>query len=221
VSDSSQSRSSLRPDTAPSRKGLKVLLVIGDGAEVMDTLFPFYRLGEDFRVVVAGPEKRTYHLVIHELADGWDITQERPGYHLDSDVAFRDVETEEYVALVLPGGRAPEYLRYDSDLIRIVQELFAQNKPVASICHGIEILGAADVIEDREVTTIPKCRFDATACGAIHTGDPVVRSGNLLCARGKKDMSAWMKQFTEMIDDYLNTNDDVVACRSVDHRGAQ
>ena len=203
MSNSSPKRSSLRPDSTPNRGRPTVLLVIGDGAEVMDTLFPFYRLGEDFQVVVAAPEKRTYHLVIHELTDGWDITQERPGYHLGSDVAFRDVEAAEYVALVLPGGRAPEYLRYDSDLIRIVRELFAQNKPVASVCHGIEILGAADVIQGREVTTIPKCRFDATVCGAVYTGNPVVRSKNLICARGKKDMSEWMKQFTRMIQDYL------------------
>ena len=206
MQDSSQGRSSLRPDTTTSQNRPKVLLVIGDGAEVMDTLFPFYRLGEDFQVVVAGPEKRTYHLVIHELVDGWDITQERPGYHLSSDVAFRDVKTEDYVALVLPGGRAPEYLRYDSDLIRIVREMFAQNKPVASICHGIEILGTADVIEARQVTTIPKCRFDATVCGAVHTGDPVVRCENLICARGKKDMSGWIKQFVGMIEDYLKAH---------------
>ena len=204
MSDSSPSQSSLRPDTAPSRNRPRVLLVIGDGAEVMDTLFPFSRLGEDLQVVVAGPEKRTYHLVIHELADGWDITQERPGYHLDSDMAFRDVETAEYVALVLPGGRAPEYLRYDSDLICIVRDLFARNKPVASICHGIEILGAADVIQGREVTTIPKCRFDATSCGGVFVTDPVVRDGNLLCARGKKDISPWMKQFVRMIKTQLS-----------------
>jgi protease I len=108
-----------------------VLLVIGDGAEVMDTLFPFYRLGEDFQVVVAGPEKRTYHLVIHELVDGWDITRERSGYHLDSDVAFRDVETDDYVALVLPGGRAPEYLRYDSG------SRGDHNSQVSLRCHGL------------------------------------------------------------------------------------
>lgn len=206
MQDSSQGRSSLRPDTTTSRNRPQVLLVIGDGAEVMDTLFPFYRLGEDFQVVVAGPEKRTYHLVTHELRDGWDITQERPGYHLNSDVAFRDVEADDYVALVLPGGRAPEYLRYDTDLIRIVRELFVQNKPVASICHGIEILGTADVIQGREVTTIPKCRFDATVCGAVYKGDPVVRSENLICARGKKDMSGWMKQFARMIEDYLKVH---------------
>jgi protease I len=205
MQNSSQGRSSLRPDTTNQNKP-KVLLVIGDGAEVMDTLFPFYRLGEDFQVVVAGPEKRTYHLVIHELADEWDITQERQGYHLNSDVAFRDVEADDYVALVLPGGRAPEYLRYDSDLMCITQDFFAKEKPVASICHGIEILATADVIRGRQVTTIGKCRFDAQACGAEYKDIPVVRSGNLLCARGKKDMSGWMKQFARMIEDYLKVH---------------
>ena len=200
-----QGRSSLRPDATADRNRPKVLLVIGDGAEVMDTLFPFYRLGEDFQVVVTGPEKRTYHLVIHELADGGDITQERQGYHLVADTAFRDVDPEDYVALVLPGGRAPEYLRYDPDLIRITKEFFAKDKPVASICHGIEILATADVIAGRQVTTIGKCRFDAQVCGAEYSDTSVVHSGNLLCARGKKNMSAWMKQFAAMIDDYLKS----------------
>ncbi len=190
-----------QPDAARNQGKPKVLLVIGDGAEVMDTLFPLYRLGEDYQVAVTAPEKRTYHLVIHERSEGWDITEERPGYRLGADLAFHDIEEDQYVALVLPGGRAPEYLRYDADLIRIIKAFFAHNKPVASICHGIEILGTADVIRGREVTTIPKCRFDAQVCGALYREEPVVRSGNLICARGKKDMSDWMKQFSGMIAD--------------------
>ena len=195
----------LKPDTARNQDKPMVLLVIGDGAEVMDTLFPLYRLGEDYQVVVTAPEKRTYHLVIHERSEGWDITEERPGYRLGADLAFHDIEEDQYVALVLPGGRAPEYLRYDADLIRITQAFFTHDKPVASICHGIEILGAADVILGREVTTIPKCRFDAQVCGALYQEEPVVRSGNLICARAKKDMSDWMKQFNHMIADYAET----------------
>ena len=181
----------------------KVLLVVGDGAEVMDTLYPFFRLGESYRVVVAAPQRRRYHLVIHELAEGWDITQERAGYHLESEIAFQEVAAEDYVALVLPGGRAPEYLRYDADLIRVTRHFFTANKPVASICHGIEILATADVLRGRQVTTIPKCRFDATVCGAEYLEAPVVRCGNLICARGKKDMSPWMQQFVPMIEDQL------------------
>jgi protease I len=177
----------------------KVLLVVGDGSEVLDTMAPYYRLGEEYEVVVAAPERRTYHLVQHELAPDWDITVERPGYHLDSDIAFRDVNPDDYVALVLPGGRAPEYLRYDPDLIRIVRDFFEKKKPVASICHGIEILAAADVIRGLEVTTIPKCRFDGEVCGARYLDQPVVVSGNLVCARGKKDISPWMRAFLKLL----------------------
>ncbi len=178
----------------------KVLLVIGDGSEVLDTMVPYYRLGEEYEVVVAAPEKRTYHLVQHEMEPEWDITAERPGYHLDSQLAFRDVAPDEYVALVLPGGRAPEYLRYDPDLMRIVKDFFAGKKPVASVCHGIEILAAADVIRGLEVTTVPKCRFDAEICGGKFLDQPVVVSGNLVSARGKKDISAWMRAFVRIVE---------------------
>src|SRR5205085_1737172 len=95
----------------------KVLMPIGDASEVLDTMYPYFRLPEDgFEVVVAGPEARLFHMVLHEVppdADPpWDITQERPGYHLRATVAFRDVKPEEFAGLFLSGGRAPEYLRY-------------------------------------------------------------------------------------------------------------
>jgi protease I len=188
-----------KPDPAGRPGHVKVLLVVGDGAEVLDTLVPLYRLGEEYQVVVAGPEKRAYHLVIHERSAEWDITEERPGYRLETDAAFRDIRPDDYTGLVLPGGRAPEYLRYDSHLLGIVRSFFDRRRPVASICHGIEILGAAGVLNDREVTTIPKCRFDAEVCGAHYREEPVVRCGHLICARGKKDMSGWMKQFVQML----------------------
>ncbi len=182
----------------------KVLIVVGDGAEVLDTMGPYYRLGEDYQVVIAAPEKDSYNLVIHELDVGWDITQERRGYRIESDIAFRDVNPDDYVALVLPGGRAPEYIRYDKDLIRITQSFFEKKKPVASICHGIEILATADVIDGKKVTTIPKCRFDATCVGGVYVTDPVIQDYNLFCARGKKDISPWMKQFVAMIEEYIS-----------------
>ena len=143
----------------------KVLLVIGDAAEVFDTLYPLHRIREDgYQVLIAAPEKRVYHLVMHDTHPDWDITVESPGYKLSADVAFRDVRAEEYVGLVLSGGRAPEYLRYDNDLLRVVRYFFTKNLPVASVCHGIEIVAAADVIRGRTVTTVAKCRFDAEVC---------------------------------------------------------
>ena len=181
----------------------KVLIVVGDGAEVLDTMGPYYRLGEDYQVVIAAPAVDSYNLVIHELDVGWDITKERQGYRIESDIAFKDINPDDYVALILPGGRAPEYLRYDKDLIRLTKSFFEKKKPVASICHGIEILATADVLKGKKATTIPKCRFDITSCGGIYVTNPVVQDGNLICARGKKDISPWMKQFVGMIEEYI------------------
>jgi protease I len=194
-------RSSIKGDLKANQP--KVLIIIGDGAEVLDTMGPYYRLGEDYNVHLAAPEVDSYNLVTHELIPGWDITQEKAGYRMESDIAFKDVNPAEFIALVLPGGRAPEYLRYDKDLIKITQHFFEEKKPVASICHGIEILATAGVLADKKVTTIPKCRFDVTVAGGIYVTDPVIRDGNLLCCRGKKDISPWMKRFTFMIQEYL------------------
>jgi len=143
----------------------KVLLPIGDGSEVLDTMYAYYRIAEDdFEVVVAGPKARYYHLVMHEVPPNsdvpWDITRELPGYHLKAEVAFRDIDPRQFAGLYLSGGRAPEYLRYDQHLMRITRHFFEANKPVASLCHGVEILSASGSIRNRTATTIPKCAMD-------------------------------------------------------------
>jgi protease I len=177
----------------------KVLLVIGDGAEVTDTIVPLYRLAEDFEVVKAGVARRTYNLVQHHHDPNWDITIETPGYTLESDIAFSEVDPAEYVGLVLPGGRAPEFLRYDQDLLRLTRYFFEHKMPVASICHGIEILAAADVIRGLRVTTIPRCRLDAEFSGATYVSEGLVIDGNLYCCRFKRECAPWMKAFTEAL----------------------
>lgn len=178
----------------------KILLVIGDAAEVLDTFYPLHRLQEDgYQVDVAGPAKRVYHLVLHERPAGWDITEERPGYKLAADVAFKDANPDEYAGLVISGGRAPEYIRYDADLIRITKAFFASNKPVASVCHGIEIVAAADVIRGRDVTTVAKCKLDCEFSGGRYVDREVVVSGNLVTARTWHDNPAWMREFIKLL----------------------
>ena len=174
----------------------KVLLVIGDAAEATDTLYPYFRVQEDgYRCVVAAPEKRIYHLVLHDPHPDWDITVESAGYRLASDIAFRDVVASEYLGLVITGGRAPEYLRYDEDLMRLTRHFFAANKPVGVVCHGIEIVAAADVIREKRVTTVRKCRYDAERAGGKYVDQPVVVDGNLVSARTFWDNAPWMRQF--------------------------
>lgn len=178
----------------------RVLVVVGDGAEVVDTLVPFYRLSEDYAVDIAAPAVRTYHMVQHHHAADWDITIETPGYDIDATIAFSEVDPARYLGLVLPGGRAPEFLRYDQELIRIVQHFFETGKPVASICHGIEILAAADVIRGRAVTTIPRCRLDAELAGAVYVEEGLVISENLYCCRFKRECAPWMKAFVAALE---------------------
>jgi protease I len=178
----------------------KVLLVIGDAAELFDTFYPLYRIREDgHQVLVAAPEKRLYHLVQHEKPDGWDITQESAGYHLASDIAFRDIKPEAYDGIVLSGGRAPEYIRYDQDLIRCVRYLYQKGAPIASVCHGIEILATADVIRGKKITTVKKCRFDAEVVGATYLDQELVVDGNLICARTWHDNHVWMREFMRQL----------------------
>ncbi len=179
----------------------KVLLVIGDAAEVTDTLYPYYRIPEDgYEIVVAGPEKRVYHLVQHDVHPDWDITVESKGYNFASDIAFCDVNADAYLGLVVSGGRAPEYLRYDEDLMQITQDFAAAGKPIASVCHGIEILAKAGIIEGKTVTTVAKCRYDAQVCGATYVDEPVVVDGNIVTARTFHDNTEWMREFMKVLN---------------------
>jgi len=178
----------------------KVLIVIGDATEVLDTMYPYFRLPEDgFEAVVAAPEVKLYHMVLHEQPPGWDITQETAGYHLQSDIAFRDINPEEYAGLFVSGGRAPEYIRYDKDLLRVTKHFFEHNKPVASVCHGIEIVAAADCIRGRTVTTVAKCALDAEFSGATFVDESTVVDGNLVTARTWHDNTPFMKEFIKML----------------------
>jgi protease I len=188
----------------PSGEGAimaKVLLVIGDAAEVLDTFYPLHRLQEDgHEVVVAGPAKRVYHLVLHERPEGWDITRESPGCHLAADIAFRDVRPEEYAGMIISGGRAPEYLRYDQDLLRIVRHLDGRGLPIGSVCHGIEIVAAAGILQGRTVTTVAKCRFDAEGGGGEYVDRPVVVSRNLVSARTWHDNPPFLREFLKLLN---------------------
>jgi protease I len=182
----------------------QILMPVGDATEAVDTLYPFFRVAEDgYRAVIAGPEARMYHMVLHEVPPSakvpWDITEERPGYHIQAEVAFRDVDPTKFAGLFVSGGRAPEYLRYDKDLLRITRHFFETNKPVAVVCHGIEIVSAAGVIKGRTVTTVAKCALDAEQGGAKYVDRPVVVDGNLVTARTWHDYATFMKEFMKQV----------------------
>jgi protease I len=176
----------------------KVLIIVGDASETLDTLYPFYRLQEDgFEPVVAAPEKRVYQMVLHEVRPGWTITREWEGYQIRADVAFKEIRPDEYVGIFFSGGRAPEYIREDEDLLRVTRWFFEHNRPIASVCHGVEIPARAGCVKGRRMATVPKCKFDLEVCGGIFVNEPCVIDGSLVSGRTFHDhgkyMGAWMK----------------------------
>ncbi|MFN8710000.1 MAG: DJ-1/PfpI family protein [Planctomyces sp.] len=182
----------------------KILMPIGDATEVMDTLYPVFRLQEEgFEVVIAGPEARLYHGVMHEIPPDtlipWDITREQPAYHVRATVAFRDVRAEDYFGVLFSGGRAPEYLRYDQHLMAITRHFFDAKKPIAMLCHGVEIPAAAGCLVGRKATTVPKCALDITMVGGTYINEPVVVDDNLISARGWPENGPFLKEFCRLL----------------------
>jgi len=180
----------------------KVLIIVGDASETLDTLYPFYRLQEDgFHPVVAGPEKRTFQMVMHEVRPGWTITREWEGYQIDAQVSFDEVHPEEYAGIFFSGGRAPEYIRDHPDLIRITQWFFDNDKPIASVCHGVEIPARADRVKGRRMATVPKCKFDLEICGGIFVDEACVVDRNLVSGRTFHDNGKYFGAFMKLLNE--------------------
>jgi protease I len=183
----------------------KVLIVVGDASETVDTLYPYYRLIEDgFEPVVAAPEKRRYNMVMHEVKPGWTITREWEGYTIQADAAFHEIQPEhynQYAGIFFSGGRAPEYIRYDEDLVRLTRHFFEVDKPIGCICHGVEIPAYAGCVVGRRIATVEKCRYDLEVCGGIFVNEPCVVDRNLVSGRTYHDhgyyMGTWIKLLIE------------------------
>src|SRR5688572_6985973 len=180
----------------------KVLIIVGDATETVDTLYPFYRVIEaDMTPVIAAPELRRYQMVLHEVKPGWTITKEWEGYSIMADIAFKDIKPEEYLGIFFSGGRAPEYIREDEALLNITRHFFEKNKPIASVCHGVEIPARAGCVKGRRMATVGKCKFDLEVCGGIYVNEPCVIDRNLVSGRTYHDhgryMGAWMRLLDE------------------------
>ncbi len=182
----------------------KALIIIGDASETLDTMYPYHRLIEaGIKPVVAAPEKRRYQMVMHEVKPGWTITKEWEGYTIDVDIAFADVKEEEYLGIFFSGGRAPEYIRYDPNLIRITKYFFAENKPIASVCHGVEIPAHADCVRGRRMATVPKCKFVLEVCGGTFVDEACVVDGNLVSGRTFHDNGYYLGPWIKMLEEEM------------------
>ena len=178
----------------------KVLFPIGDATETVDTLYPLYRVQEDgFEPVVAAPEMRLYQMVMHEIKPGWTITKEWEGYTLQPNITFAAIRPEDYVGVFFSGGRAPEYIREDENLIRATQWFFDHQKPVGSVCHGVEIPARADRVRGRRMATVAKCQFDLEICGGTFVNEPCVIDGNLVSGRTYHDHPHYVHEWVRLL----------------------
>ena len=150
----------------------KILIITGDGGEAYETWFAVHRFQEaGYETRVAAPSKRRLHLVMHDFEPGWDTYKEGPGYAIESDLTFDEVKVEDYAAVLVLGGRAPEYLRHDPRVLHLVRAFDKAGKWVFAICHGVQILAAAGMITGRRVTAYENCRWEIESAGATFITD--------------------------------------------------
>ena len=159
----------------------KILIVTGDAGEAYEALYAVHRFQEEnWSTAVAAPSVRRLNLVMHDFEPGWDTYVERRGYGMDADLSFDQVKVAEYEAILILGGRAPEYLRNDARLLDIVREFDAQQKWIFAICHGVQILATAGLTKGKRVTCYHNVRVDAELAGGIFVDQQAVRDGRIV-----------------------------------------
>lgn len=183
----------------------RILLLAGDYAEDYETMVPFQTLlAVGHTVHAVCPDKKAGEQVktaIHDF-EGAQTYSEKPGHNFTLNATFAEVKAEDYDALVIPGGRAPEYLRLNPKVLDLVRHFFNANKPVAAVCHGAQILAAAGVLQGRKCSAYPACAPEVREAGGDYADIPVdqaVTQGNLVTAPAWPAHPAWMGQFLKLL----------------------
>ncbi|MBK8501713.1 MAG: DJ-1/PfpI family protein [Saprospiraceae bacterium] len=160
----------------------QVMIVTGDAGESYETLYAKHRLEEAGYIGhVVAPVKKMLNLVIHDFEPGWDTYKESPGYKVTADYSFAEVNSDDYDAILLLGGRAPEYLRHNHLLLQLVQDFHTADKWIFSICHGIQILLAAGLAPGKKLTSYEHIRYEVESNGGIYCNtQEAVRDGKIV-----------------------------------------
>ncbi len=183
----------------------RILLLAGDYAEDYETMVPFQTLlavGHTVHAVCPGKKPGDHvKTAVHDF-EGAQTYSEKPGHNFALNADFNAVKPEDYDALVIPGGRAPEYLRLNPRVLDIVRHFFSAGKPVAAVCHGAQILAAAGVLQGRKCSAYPACAPEVRAAGGVYAEIPVdqaVTEGNLVSAPAWPAHPAWLGQFLKLL----------------------
>ncbi len=185
----------------------KILFLVGDFVEDYEVMVPFQMLlmvGHACHAVCPGKKSgESVATAIHDF-EGHQTYSEKPGHRFQLNADFENIDPKAYDALVIPGGRAPEYLRLNPQLIKIVQHFSEANKPIAAVCHGPQILAAAGVLKGRQCSCYPACQAEVTLGGGTYIEpssgyDSAHTEGNLVTAPAWPAHPAWMRQFLTLL----------------------
>lgn len=183
----------------------KILMITGDFTEDYETMVPFQTLlAVGHSVDAICPDKvagDTVATAIHDFEGDQTYTEKR-GHNFALNATFADINPADYDALVIPGGRAPEYLRLNADVLEMVRHFFTTNKPVAAVCHGAQLLAAAGVLQDRQCSAYPACMPEINQSGGIFAEiaiDAAITDGNLVTAPAWPAHPAWLAQFMALL----------------------
>ncbi|EFE08012.1 DJ-1/PfpI family protein [Citrobacter youngae] len=183
----------------------KILMLVGDYAEDYETMVPFQALQMlGHRVDAVCPDKSQGDYVqtaIHDF-DGAQTYSEKPGHRFTLNANFAEARAADYDALLIPGGRAPEYLRLNPDVIQLVQDFNSAGKPIAAVCHGPQLLAAAGVLENRTCSAYPACAPEVRLSGGHYADigiDQAHVDGNLVTAPAWPAHPQWLAKFVEVL----------------------
>ncbi len=189
----------------------RILMLVGDFVEDYEVMVPFQTLQTVGHVVhavcpgkKAGDKVRT---AVHDF-EGDQTYSEKPGHNFALNATFEGTDASQYDALVVPGGRAPEYLRLNARVLDIVRHFFSANKPVAAICHGPQILAAAGVLKGRTCSAYPAVGPDIGVCGGTFADVPIDGAhtdGNLVTAPAWPAHPAWLRAFLKLLGTKIET----------------
>ena len=180
-----------------------ILILTGDGGESYETLYAKHRFEEaGFTATIAAPSKKLLNLVMHDFEPGWDTYVERKGYYLESDIAITDARADDYDAVLVIGGRAPEYLRNDPKVIELAKVIDQQGKYLFAICHGIQVLVTAGLTKDKNVTCYEHVKFEVESCGGTFIGkDEAVRDGRIVTGQTWQSHPDFYRLVMQCLDD--------------------
>jgi protease I len=183
----------------------RILMLVGDFGEDYEIMVPFQALlAVGHTVHAVCPDKTAGESIataIHDF-EGHQTYSEKPGHRFTLNATFSDVKAADYDALVIPGGRAPEYLRLNPKVLELVRHFFTAKKPVAAICHGAQLLAAAGVLEGRTCSAYPACRAEVEIAHGKYAEiaiDGAVTDGNLVTAPAWPAHPAWIAQFLQVL----------------------